>query len=136
MSASVSVWAGNRSRIWVAPSSATWWRVIGKPINSKVGSSAAAAQPLSSMTASEDWPKATIRTEWLFVCADATPADVNTTAAASIAVFLRAILFSIPKVADSLKRSGALKSTCRQSPHRTYAEWTLSIGVEIVKGPF
>jgi hypothetical protein len=45
-------------------------------------------------------------------------------------------VFSIPKVADSLKRSGALKSTCHQSPRRTYAEWTLSIRVEIVKGPF
>jgi hypothetical protein len=37
----------------------------------------------------------TRRAEWLFVCADATPADVNTTAAASIAAVLRVILFSI-----------------------------------------
>ena len=41
MPASVRVGVGSRSRIWVAPSNATWWRVIGKPINSNVGSSAA-----------------------------------------------------------------------------------------------
>jgi hypothetical protein len=77
---------------------------------------------------------ARVRAEWLFVCADATPADVNTTATAGIAVILRVILFSIPKVADSLKRSG--ESTCRPSPHQTCAEWTLSIRVEILKGLF
>ena len=104
-------------------------RVIGKPINSKVGSSAAAAQALSSMMASEDWPTATVRAERLFVCADATSADVNTTAAASIAVILRVILFSIPK---DRPFEAVGQNTCRRSPHRTCAEWTLSIRVKIL----
>jgi hypothetical protein len=89
------------------------------------------------MTASEGWPTATVRAEWLFVCVDATPADVNTTAAASIAVILRVILFSIPKVADSLKRSD--ESTCRQHlpPVTTHARnGRFSIRVEILKGLF